>query len=199
LRTADNLFEFLFPNLPNHFYDPKSFHSLKIYDINPVRVFVIVKEDHSMYLILGECGVWIMNSNMRSRLDWLLPFILSGGMALGSLIGITSVFDLVSTNDPAGDIAGAAGALMLLICSIAGFIMAMLTVILAKLLHHGEPERVTLRFVVSILGGIVISILGSINTKISTIIAWSLLLVLPVLLAWFWRTKAIQEVKKPNE
>jgi Ca2+/Na+ antiporter len=112
-------------------------------------------------------------------------------MAFGSLIGITSVSDLASMNEPAGDMAGAAGALMLLICSVAGFIMAMLTVILAKLLHRGEPERITLRFVLSILGGIVISIFGSTNTEMSTILAWFLLLVLPVLLAWFWRTKAI--------
>ena len=138
-------------------------------------------------------------SNIRSKLDWILPFILSGGMAFGSLIGMTGVSDLASDKGSAGDLAGAAGALMILICSGTGFVMAMLTVIAGKLFHRGEPQRFALRFGVSILGGGVIGILGWKNTAVSTISAWFLLLVLPVLLVWFWRANAGPEITSQNE
>lgn len=106
---------------------------------------------------------------------------------MGALIGWTSVSNSASAEGPTGDIAGAAGVLMILICIVATFVMGMLTVIAGKVLHRGEPRHFALRFAATILGGIVIGILGPNNTTLSTIASWFLLLVLPILLVWFWR------------
>jgi hypothetical protein len=61
-----------------------------------------------------------MDSNIRSWLAWLLPFLVSGGMALGAFIGMTSILGAARQEGPAGDMAGAAGALMIVICIVAG-------------------------------------------------------------------------------
>ena len=81
-------------------------------------------------------------------------------MAFGGLIGMTIVSDAARQEGPAGDTAGAAGALMVVICIVVGFVMATLTVIVAKVLRRGAPDHITLRLGLSIVGGGVIGALG---------------------------------------
>ncbi len=131
-----------------------------------------------------------MSPNLRSWLAWLLPFLISGGMAFGALIGMTSVSDAARQDGPAGDMAGAAGALMVVICVGGGFVMAMLTVIVAKLRRRGAVERIALRFGLSIVGGGVIGALAPNPAPVAISLAWLLLLGMPVLLSWSWRAKA---------
>ena len=141
----------------------------------------------------------MLSSNMRSRLDWLLPFLVSGGMAFGALISPSSFSDAAMQEGPAGDMAGAAGALLVLICIVVGFVMATLTVIVTKVFRRGAPNRIALRLGMSIVGGGIIGALGSNAGDVSTVVAWLLLLGLPVLSVWSWRAKAASEVEKPIE
>jgi len=136
---------------------------------------------------------------MRSRLVWLLPFLVSGGMAFGALIGMTSASDVARQEGPAGDMAGAAGALLLLICMVVGFVMATLTVIVTKVLRRSAPDRIALRLGLSIVGGGIIGALGSSAGNVRTAVAWLLLLGLPVLLVCSWRGKAALGAEEPIE
>lgn len=127
---------------------------------------------------------------MRPWLVWMLPFLISGGMAFGALIGITSVSDAARQQGPAGDIAGAAGALAVVICVVVGFVMATLTMIVAKVSRRGPPDRLALRLGLSIVAGGVIGAVGSSSGNVATAVAWLWLITAPVLLSWSWRAKA---------
>ena len=93
--------------------------------------------------------------------------------------------------------ASAVGALMVLICIVVGFVVAMLTVIVTKILRRGVPDRIALRFGLSIVGGGVIGALGPNGGDVSTAASW--LLLSSVLVVWFWRAKAAPEAEKPIE
>jgi hypothetical protein len=84
---------------------------------------------------------------------------------------------------------------MIVICIVAGFVMATLTIIVAKVLTRSAPDRVLLRFGLSILGGGVIGTLGTSSGNVALVIAWLLLLGVPVLLSWSWRAKSVSEAK----
>lgn len=129
-----------------------------------------------------------MSSNTRSWLVWLIPFFVSAGMAFGALIGLSCVSEAISQEGPAGDMAGAAGAMMVVICIVAGLVMALITVIAAKVLHRRVPDRMALRLALCITGGGIIGALGAYVQDVSTTAAWLLLIVGPILLAWFCGT-----------
>jgi hypothetical protein len=129
-----------------------------------------------------------VSSNMRSLLVWLIPFLVSGGMAFGALVGMSSFSEAARQEGPAGDMAGAAGALMVVICIVAGFVMATFTIIVAKVLHRSAPDSIALRFGLSVLSGGIIGVLGWIVQDVNTAVAWLLLLGGPVLAAWFCGT-----------
>lgn len=118
---------------------------------------------------------------------WLLPFLVSGGLALGALIGLIIFNDTMQQEGAAGDLAGAAGALMVLICVIMGFVMALITVIVARVTRHKTWTLFFLRFGLSIAGGIVVGAIGSNDGEISGIIALLLLSSLPVFISWPWQ------------
>lgn len=128
---------------------------------------------------------------MRSWLVWFLPFFVSGLMAFGVLIGMTTFSDTARQEGPAGDMAGAAGALMVSISIVVGFVMAALTLVATKLARRGPPDKIALRLGLCIVGGGIIGATGSNPGTVSTVAAWLLLLVLPVLLMWPWRTKGV--------
>src|SRR2546423_1531660 len=58
---------------------------------------------------------------------------------------------------PAGDMAGAAGAFIAAICLTGGFTVSLLAVIVSKLLRRGAPTWLALRFLLSIVDGLVIA------------------------------------------
>jgi hypothetical protein len=128
----------------------------------------------------------LMSSNIRSWLIWFIPVFVSCGMAFGALIGPSSFSNAAMKEGPAGDIAGAAGALMVTICIVVGFVMAMFTIIVARLLHRSVPDHIILRFGFSIVGG---GITGALAVYVQDVsIAWFLLIGGPILLAWFCGT-----------
>ena len=116
-------------------------------------------------------------------------------MAFGALIGMTSVSDAALQEGPAGDTAGAAGALMFVICIVVGFVMTTLTIIVAKVLRRGAPDRIALRLGLSVVGGGVIGALGANTGSAATGLAWLLLLAVPVLLSWLWRAPSASGAK----
>ena len=138
-----------------------------------------------------------MNTNMRPGLAWFIPFLVSGGMAFGAFIGMTSLLDVARQEGPAGDIAGAAGALMIIICIVTGFVMAMLTIIVAKVLRRHTFDRIALRFGLSIVGGGIIGAIGTNEGDMATAAGWLLLIGLPILLAWPWQAKVVSSAETP--
>ena len=114
-------------------------------------------------------------------------------MAFGELIGMNIVSDAAGQEGPAGDMAGAAGALMILICMVAGFVMTTLTLIVTKLLRRYPPDQIVLRLGVVIVGGGIIGALSSISGEVSTLTAWLILICLPILLVWPWRGKVTHD------
>ena len=138
-----------------------------------------------------------MSSSTRSWLGCLLPFLVSGGMALGSLVGLTSVSDALVHEGPAGDMAGAAGALMASICIVVGFGMATLTLIVSSALRRRTPDHMALRLALSVAGGGVIGALPWNSGALVTTMGWILLLGVPVVLSWSWRAKAVSGVDAP--
>jgi hypothetical protein len=140
----------------------------------------------------------IVSSNVRSWLVWFLPFLVSCGMAFGSLLGFGPSLGEIPTDGQA-DIMGAAGALLGLICILMGFVMATLTIIVAKVLRRDAPSRITLRFGLSIMGGSIIGVLSDYPGVATTVVAWLLLICLPVLLAWSWHAKADSSAATPIE
>ena len=132
-----------------------------------------------------------MSPHTRSWLVWLLPFVISGGMALGALVGMTSVSSAALQEGPAGDMAGAAGALMIAVCILAGFVMATLATVVATVLGRDAPHHVALRFALSVVAGGAVGALGSNPGDVATGLTWVLLLGAPVLLTWSSRSKAV--------
>ncbi len=109
-------------------------------------------------------------------------------MAFGALIGLSCVSEAVMQEGPAGDMAGAAGALMVVICIVAGFVMATVTLIAARVFHRRMPDRIALRLALCIAGGGIIGALGAYVQDVSTTAAWLLLIFGPIMLAWFCGT-----------
>jgi Na+/H+ antiporter NhaA len=123
----------------------------------------------------------LQTSKSHSWKSWLLPLGAGCGMGLGALIGISGFSDTLSHEGPAGDAAGAAGALIVGVCLLVGFGMTMLTVIVAKIMGRQPVQNITSRLALSLLGGGVVGALGVTGAETSS---WFILVFLPVLLAW---------------
>lgn len=122
-----------------------------------------------------------------SRLAWLLPFLVSPTLAAGALVGLSSTSDAARQEGPAGDVAGAAGALLVVLCILLGFAVSLATVVLAKLLRRGAPGRLGLRFLAALLGGAVVGALSASPWAGATPSAWALLVGVPAAASWTWR------------
>ncbi|MEP7308010.1 MAG: hypothetical protein ABJA98_21105 [Acidobacteriota bacterium] len=123
----------------------------------------------------------------RVVLQWLLPFFVSGGMASGALMGLAIVSDAAFRDGTAGDLAGALGALMVVMCLLVGFLAAVLTSIVRHVLKRPPPGRILWRLALSIAGGILIGAAGSGSVLRSSALMWIPLLSVPTLACWSWR------------
>ena len=126
-----------------------------------------------------------MSSKIRSWLVWLIPFIVSFGMAFGALICPSSISDAAMQEGPAGDVAGAAGALVVVINLLTGFTIATFAIIVVKLSRRSPPNRIVLRLGLSFVGAVIIGALAVYAEEVSTPAAWLIVLCGPALLAWF--------------
>ena len=57
-----------------------------------------------------------------------MPIVIGGRMGFGSFLGVTSFFRDLHENVPVGDLAGAVGALIVLLCLLAGFGLALFVI-----------------------------------------------------------------------
>jgi hypothetical protein len=115
---------------------------------------------------------------------WSLPFVIGGGMGFGALIGVSFFSDALGLEGPAGDMAGAAGVLIIGVCLLAGFGMTLLTLTAVKVIGREPVQKITFRLALSILGGGLAGALGGAGTEMAESLSWLILTVLPVLLAW---------------
>jgi hypothetical protein len=106
-------------------------------------------------------------------------------MALGALVGSTIVSDGALQEGPGGDVAGAAGALLIVICLLVCSIVSSLTMIVAWVLGRGPFDHIVLRLAGSVVAGGVIGALASASVPASA--AWLVILAAPALLSWPWR------------
>lgn len=130
-----------------------------------------------------------MSPRLRSWLAWLLPFFVAPGMAIGATLGLSMFSDAIHEPGPAGDMAGAAAGLVATICLVAGFTVSLLAVIVAKLLRRGAPARLIVRFLLSVVDGLVIGAVaaGRGHPTLAQAVGAFLIFVVPVLLSWTWQ------------
>jgi hypothetical protein len=114
-------------------------------------------------------------------------------MVVGSTFAFANFSEAARDPGPAGDMAGAAGAFVAALCLLAGFMVSLLTVVVAKLLRRGAPTRLALRVVLSLADGLLIGLVGTGkgNLVVAEIVGAVLIFVVPVLLCWTWQRAAV--------
>lgn len=125
-----------------------------------------------------------MSASPRAWPAWLLPPLIGGAMAAGSIVGLSFISDAAGREGPSGDAAGAAGALMIVICFATGFVLSTLTIVAAKLLRRDAPGHIVVRLILSLAVGGAVGSVGMNSGTLATSAAWVLLLAGPVLLSW---------------
>lgn len=117
---------------------------------------------------------------------WLLPLLVSAGMAVGALAGMALASDAALQEGPAGDLAGAFGALMIVTCLLVGFVVSLTASIVRVLMKRPAPRRLPVRVAVSIAGGMLIGAAGSTSLLRDTLVPWLPLLAVPMIASWPW-------------
>ena len=150
-----------------------------------------------------------MSTDKRSWIRWLLPFIVSGGMAFGAMVGYSNVSDTVLQQGVSGHAVGTIGAVILVSCLAAGFVMSALTVIVSRVLRRGIPGYICIRAVLSLVGGgavvsaafaggvRVVGVAGANSKGLMDVIVWLLLLGIPVVVSLSRRPKSISGLDAP--
>jgi hypothetical protein len=127
---------------------------------------------------------------------WLLPFLISFGMATGAWIG--SICVVASRVDETGHdgVANSIGygpilLIVLIACIVVGFSVSMFTAVLTKLLGRPAPGSIGARFMLSIVVGSAVGASGLggryVPLGVGELLTWltyGLLLIAPVLLSW---------------
>jgi hypothetical protein len=138
-----------------------------------------------------------VSPRMRSWLAWLLPFLVAPGLVIGATVGLSMFSDAAHEPGPAGDIAGAAGALIAAICLTGGFTVSLLAVVVSKLLRRGAPTRLLLRVALSLVDGLAVAAVGAGkgSFQLAQIAGAILIFVVPALLSWTWQRAAVPDAQ----
>lgn len=128
-------------------------------------------------------------------MHWILPLLIGIGMAVGALLGMAVTSDAAFKDGPAGDLAGAFGALTVVMCLLVGLVVSMATSIARALLKRPVPRHMLARLAMSVAGGTLVGALGSTALLRDTLLPWLPLLAVPAVasLPWgprHWRTRA---------
>lgn len=129
-----------------------------------------------------------MDPVARSSLDAVLPMLIGGFMAAGSLVGFAAASPTLLQEGPSGDMAGAAGALTMILAGGAGVVSSAIGTVVARARGRGVPQRVVLRCGLSLLNGVAVGAIASAQSDVAQAMVWLLLLGAPVAIAWCWRT-----------
>lgn len=122
---------------------------------------------------------------MRSWFAWALPILMSPGLAFGSLLGL-SLFGNMPQQDAVSDLAGAGGALLVLIAGTMGFSLSFITVVTAKIRRQKTWDHFILRIVLCIAGGVIVGALGMKDGTMPITITWLFLFITPIICSWPW-------------
>lgn len=123
-------------------------------------------------------------------MHWMLPLLISIGMAIGALLGMAITSDAALQDGPSGDLAGAFAALTVMMCLLVGLLVSTVTSVVRAVLKRPVPRHLLARLAVSIAGGIVIGALGSTSLLRETLLPWLPLLAVPAAAAWPWPARA---------
>lgn len=129
-----------------------------------------------------------MDARARSSFDVALPFAIGACMAAGSLFAFTAASPDLLSEGGAGDMAGAAGAITMILAGGCGFVASGCATAVARGLGRGAPRALLLRGVLAVVAGGVVGASGTVRSETMDWLAWFCLLVAPALIAWFWRT-----------
>lgn len=120
-------------------------------------------------------------------MHWMLPLLVSMGMAVGALTGMAIVSDAALQDGPSGDLAAAFGALTVMMCLLVGLVVSTVTSVVRALLKRPAPGRLVVRTVTAVAGGVLIGALGSTALLRETLLPWLPLLAVPAAASWPWR------------
>lgn len=123
-------------------------------------------------------------------MHWMLPLLVGLGMATGTLLGMALTSDAAFQDGPAGDLAGAFGALTVTMSLLAGCLVSTVTLAVRALLKRSAPRRMFVRLAVSVAGGLLIGATGSTALLRDTVMPWLPLLAVPAIASWPWRSRA---------
>lgn len=118
-----------------------------------------------------------------SRLAWLLPLLLAGGVSCGASIGFTLAAGDALERDPVGSLLAA-----LSLLSMAGaFTASIVSVVVAKALRRSPPQRLGQRVLAGVLLGTLLGVLAWRGSDGSgSGVDLFLLLMVPAALSWSW-------------
>lgn len=135
-----------------------------------------------------------MDPKARSGFDLVLPFAIGACMAAGSLVAFTVASPDLLTEGGAGDMAGAAGALTMILAGGGGFVASGCATAVARGLGRGVPRVLVLRCALALMAGGVVGASGAVRGELMEWLGWFCLLLAPALIAWFWRTPLARTV-----
>jgi hypothetical protein len=121
-------------------------------------------------------------------LDALLPFAVAACMAVGSLVAYVVASPMLLQEGTGGDMAGAAGALTLILSGGCGLVASLVALAIARARGRGRPRRMAFRCALAALAGACAALAGASNSEALGWLTWFCLLGAPALVTWFWRT-----------
>lgn len=129
--------------------------------------------------------------------DALLPFAVSVCMAAGSFGAYITVSPTLLEEGPRGDMAGAAGALTMILSGGCGLVVSLAAMAVARARGRGRPRRMAFRCALSLVAGAGVGLAGTSDSEALAWLTWCCLLVAPALVTWLWRAQASPRVVSP--
>jgi hypothetical protein len=129
-----------------------------------------------------------MSQKTGADLDVLLPFAVALCMAAGSFVAYVAASPTLLTEGSGGDMAGAAGALTMIVSGGCGLFASLVALAVARARGRGRPQRMAFRCALAAMAGAGVGLAGTSRSEALEWLTWFCLLGAPALLTWFWRT-----------
>ena len=130
-------------------------------------------------------------------LDPLLPFAVAVSMAAGSFVAYVAVVPTLLKEGTGGDMAGAAGALTMIVSGGCGLMASLVSLAVARARGRGRPRRMAFRCALAAIAGAGVGLAGTSKSEALEWLTWFCLLGAPALVTWFWRTPAAAPIDAP--
>jgi hypothetical protein len=130
-------------------------------------------------------------------LDPLLPFAVAVCMAAGSFVAYVAAVPTLLEEGTGGDMAGAAGALTMIVSGGCGLVASLVALAVARARGRGRPQRMAFRCALAAIAGAGVGLAGSSKSEALEWLMWFCLLGAPALITWFWRAPAAAPTDAP--